>query len=155
MNANLDPVTFEVLRHRFSSIAEEGALVLRNVSGSPSVAHSNDCNVALLTATGEGVAIGPNIVSHALSCIHTVRYVLKEYSENPGIENGDMFITNHPYISTPHQTCVVVVAPIHWQEKIIAGRGPAFTSRTSAGPCRGKSRSGHNRFGKRRFLWRR
>ena len=42
MNANLDPVTFEVLRHRFSSIAEEGALVLRNVSGSPSVAHSND-----------------------------------------------------------------------------------------------------------------
>ena len=83
MNANLDPVTFEVLRHRFSSIAEEGALVLRNVSGSPSVADSNDCNVALLTATGEGVAIGPNIVSHALSCIHTVRYVLKEYSDNP------------------------------------------------------------------------
>jgi N-methylhydantoinase B len=138
MNANLDPVTFEVMRHRFSSIAEEGALVLRNVSGSPSVAHSNDCNVALLTATGEGVAIGPNIVSHALSCIHTVRYVLKEYSENPGIESGDMFITNHPYISTPHQTCVVVVAPIHREGKIIAWAGAGIHVADVGGPVPGQ-----------------
>lgn len=138
MNANLDPVTFEVLRHRFSSIAEEAALVLRNVSGSPSVAHSNDCNVALLTAGGEGVAIGPNIVSHALSCIHTVRYVLKEYSDNPGIESGDMFITNHPYISTPHQTCVVVVAPIHWEKKVIAWAGAGIHVADVGGPVPGQ-----------------
>ena len=34
----IDPITFEVLRHRLSTIVEEGAAVLRNVSGSPSVA---------------------------------------------------------------------------------------------------------------------
>ena len=72
----IDPVTFEVLRYRFADLVGEGAVVLRNVSGSPSVAHTNDCNVALLASDGEGVAIGPNILSHALSCIHTARYIL-------------------------------------------------------------------------------
>ena len=138
MIAALDPVTFEVLRHRFASIAEEGAVVLRNVSGSPSVAHSNDCNVALLTKDGEGVAIGPNIVSHALSCIHTVRYVLREYGENPGIRDGDMFITNHPYIATPHQTCVVVVSPIHWEGSIVAWAGAGIHVSDVGGPVPGQ-----------------
>ena len=119
----IDPITFEVLRHRLATIVDEGAAVMRNVSGSPSVAQSNDCNVALLTTSGEGVIIGRTIASHAMSCIQTSRYVLKEYQQNPGIGPGDMFFTNHPYIGTPHQTCGVMVAPIFVGERIIAWSG--------------------------------
>jgi N-methylhydantoinase B len=119
----IDPITFEVLRHRLATIVDEGAAVMRNVSGSPSVAQSNDCNVALLTTSGEGVIIGRTIASHAMSCIQTSRYVLKEYQENPGINPGDMFFTNHPYIGTPHQTCGVMVAPIFVAGRIIAWSG--------------------------------
>lgn len=134
----IDPVTFEVLRHRFGTLVEEGAVTLRNVSGSPSVAHSNDCNVALLARDGEGVVIGPNIISHALSCIHTVRYVLREYRDNPGIRSGDMFISNHPFISTPHQTCVVMVAPVHWEGEIIAWAGAGIHVSDVGGPVPGQ-----------------
>jgi N-methylhydantoinase B len=119
----IDPITFEVLRHRLSTIVEEGAAVLRNVSGSPSVAQSNDCNVALLTADGEGVIIGRTIASHAISCIQTVRHVLKEYPDNPGINPDDMFFSNHPYIGTPHQPCGVMVAPIFAGDRIVAWSG--------------------------------
>ena len=49
-----------------------------------------------------------------------------------------MFITNHPYISTPHQTCVVVVAPIHWQEKIIAWAGAGIHVADVGGPVPGQ-----------------
>jgi N-methylhydantoinase B len=119
----IDPITFEVLRHRLSTIVDEGAAVMRNVSGSPSVAQSNDCNVALLTASGEGVIIGRTIASHAISCIQTAKYVLKEYRDNPGIEPGDMFFTNHPYIGTPHQTCGVMVAPIFVGNRLVAWSG--------------------------------
>jgi len=111
---------------------------LRNVSGSPSVAHSNDCNVALLTPEGEGVVIGPNIVSHALSCMHTVRYVLQEYQENPGIHKGDMFLSNHPYISTPHQTCVALVAPIFRGDSIVAWSGAGIHVADMGGPVPGQ-----------------
>jgi N-methylhydantoinase B len=119
----IDPITFEVLRHRLATIVDEGAAVMRNVSGSPSVAQSNDCNVALLTTAGEGVVIGRTIASHAMSCIQTAKYVLKEYRENPGINPGDMFFTNHPYIGTPHQTCGVMVAPVFAGERIVAWSG--------------------------------
>jgi N-methylhydantoinase B len=119
----IDAITFEVLRHRLATIVDEGAAVMRNVSGSPSVAQSNDCNVALLTTAGEGVIIGRTIASHAMSCIQTSKYVLKEYQQNPGINAGDMFFTNHPYIGTPHQTCGVMVAPIFIGERIIAWSG--------------------------------
>jgi N-methylhydantoinase B len=119
----IDPITFEVLRHRLSTIVDEGAAVMRKVSGSPSVAQSNDCNVALLTTVGEGVIIGRTIASHAMSCIQTSKYVLKEYQDNPGIGPGDMFFTNHPYIGTPHQTCGVLVAPIFVGNRIIAWSG--------------------------------
>jgi N-methylhydantoinase B len=119
----IDPITFEVLRHRLATIVDEGAAVMRNVSGSPSVAQSNDCNVALLTTAGEGVVIGRTIASHAMSCIQTSKYVLKEYQQNPGINSGDMFFTNHPYIGTPHQTCGVMVAPVFAGERIIAWSG--------------------------------
>jgi len=119
----IDPVTFEVLRHRLSTVAEEGAAVLRNVSGSPSVAQSNDCNVALLTADGEGVVIGRTISSHAMSCIQTAKYVLKEYRDNPGFGPDDMFFSNHPYIGTPHQPCGVLVAPVYWEGRLVAWAG--------------------------------
>ena len=119
----MDPITFEVLRHRLATIVDEGATVMRNVSGSPSVAQSNDCNVALLTTAGEGVIIGRTIASHAMSCIQTSKYVLREYQQNPGINPGDMFFTNHPYIGTPHQTCGVMVAPIFVGGRIIAWSG--------------------------------
>ena len=119
----IDPITFEVLRHRLATIVDEGAAVMRNVSGSPSVAQSNDCNVALLTTAGEGVIIGRTIASHAMSCIQTTKYVLKEYAKNPGIAPGDMFFTNHPYIGTPHQTCGVMVAPIFVGDRIVAWSG--------------------------------
>jgi N-methylhydantoinase B len=119
----IDPITFEVLRHRLSTIVDEGAAVMRNISGSPSVAQSNDCNVALLTTGGEGVIIGRMIASHGMSCIQTTKYVLDKYQDNPGIGSGDMFFTNHPYIGTPHQTCGVMVAPIFVGDRIIAWSG--------------------------------
>lgn len=119
----IDPITFEVLRHRLVTVIDEGAAVLRNVSGSPSVAQSNDCNVALLTAEGDGVIIGRGIASHAMSCIQTAKYVLKTYQENPGIRPNDMFFSNHPYIGTPHQTCGVMVAPIFDGDRLIAWSG--------------------------------
>ncbi len=119
----IDPITFEVLRHRLSTIVDEAAAVLRNISGSPSVAQSNDCNVALLTAAGEGVIIGRSIASHGMSCIQTAKYVIKTCPDNPGIGPGDMFFTNHPYIGTPHQTCGVMVAPIFVGDQIVAWSG--------------------------------
>jgi N-methylhydantoinase B len=134
----IDPITFEVLRHRLSTIVDEGAAVLRNVSGSPSVAQSNDCNVALLTADGEGVVIGRSISSHAISCIQTTKHILKEYRDNPGISPDDMFFSNHPYVGTPHQPCGVLVAPVYRDGQLVAWAGAGIHFGDVGGPVPGQ-----------------
>jgi N-methylhydantoinase B len=49
-----------------------------------------------------------------------------------------MFISNHPYISTPHQTCVVMVAPIHWRDSIVAWAGAGIHVADAGGPVPGQ-----------------
>jgi len=138
LSTNIDPFTYEVLRHRFSAIVEEGAITLRNVSGSPTVAHSNDCNVVLLDAQGQGVLIGYTLPTHAYSCINLVKYVLEEFVENPGIRAGDMFLSNDPYICTPHQNCVVMAAPIFHEGRLIAWAAAGIHMADVGGPVAGQ-----------------
>lgn len=134
----LDAITFEILRHRFMTIVREGAIILRNVSGSPTVALSNDCNVALLDENGEAVIVGPTIVTHAIGCIYAAKYILGSYADNPGIYQGDLFLTNDPYICTPHQTCAVVVGPIHWQGQRVGWTGAGIHVADVGGPTPGQ-----------------
>jgi N-methylhydantoinase B len=118
-----DPLTFEVLRHRISSIADEGSAVLGMVSASPVASEANDCNVAVMQADGSAVAIGPGLSSHGIACMLTARYVQAEYQKNPGIREGDMFLSNDPFLSTPHQTCIALVGPVFWEGEIVAWVG--------------------------------
>ena len=133
-----DPVTFEILRHRFLSITREGFITLRNVSGSPSVAQSNDCNIALLDRNGGAFNIGPGIQTHAHNCVAACKYVKENYSDNPGISSGDMFLSNDPYICTPHQTCAVVVAPFFHDGRLVAWTGAGIHLADVGGPTPGQ-----------------
>ncbi len=134
----LDAITFEILRHRFMTIVREGAIALRNVSGSPTVALSNDCNVALLDENGEAVIVGPTIVTHALSCIYASKYIHNTYADNPGLAQGDLFLTNDPYICTPHQTCAVVVGPVYWEGQRVGWTGAGIHVADAGGPTPGQ-----------------
>lgn len=138
----VDPITFEVLRHRFGAIVEEGALVMRNVSGSPSVAYSNDCNVVLLDAEGNAVQMGWTLPTHSISCINLVRYVLTEFRTNPGFGPGDVFLSNDPYRCTPHQNCAVACAPVFAGDELIAWVGTGVHFSDMGGPVESQSAIG-------------
>jgi N-methylhydantoinase B len=45
--AAIDPITFEVIRHKLEAITEEQAITLKNVSGSPVVTEATDFNVGI------------------------------------------------------------------------------------------------------------
>ena len=134
----VDPVTFEVLRHRLAMIVDEAAQVLKEVSGSPVAAEVGDCNAALMDAEGNSIVVGPLLLGHALSCANLVKYVLAHFQGTPGIQPGDMFISNDPYRSTPHQACVVVVAPIFHAERLVAWSGAGIHLADVGGPIPGQ-----------------
>lgn len=137
ISTGINPVTFEVLRHRFWSVNNEMALTLGKVSGSPTATESGDFNTGLLDARGNMLLAGVYVTAHAATLDQVVGYILTNYSDNPGVEEGDIFLCNDPYIGALHQNDVVCVGPIHWQGEVVGWAGSALHQVDVGGPAAG------------------
>lgn len=137
----LDPITFEVLRHRIWSINDESALTLKRISGSPVASEVNDFNTSILTADGQAVIVGPYIVSHAVGQNIIVQNLIADLSDNPGIEEDDVFITNDPFIGALHQNDVTCAAPIFADGKLLAWTCSTIHQIDVGGPVQGSQGS--------------
>jgi N-methylhydantoinase B len=107
-----DPATHEVIRHRLFSITEEVASTVYATSGSPVVAHGGDYNSALLTSLGEYIYFGQHILIHAGVIDLGVRYILENFVDSPGINDGDAFVLNDPWIASGHYNDVSCLMPV-------------------------------------------
>lgn len=119
----VDPITFEVIRNRLSAITEEQAITLKAVSGSPVVTDATDFNVGTYLSDGEIVTMGPQVLFHSGSMANVVRNIVADCSDNPGINEGDMFILNNPYKGALHQQDVSIVAPVFYHGDRVAWVG--------------------------------
>ena len=135
---DLDPFTFEVLRHRLWTVNAEGAMAMQRVSGSPLATEGFDMNTSILSAAGEVVFVGPYLLTGPMGQGMIVRWILREYAEEPGIAPGEMFLCNDPYVGAAHQNCVTVVAPIHIQDELLAWAGATLHVVDVGGPTAGQ-----------------
>jgi N-methylhydantoinase B len=117
---DLDRVTFEILRHRLGQINDEQGTTLKRVSGSPIVTDAYDFNVTIGDERGETVSFGPYVMYHASVTDLIVKWILEHRSHNPGIDEGDMFICNDPWIGAVHQNDTVVLAPVFHEGEVFA-----------------------------------
>src|SRR5260370_38347999 len=109
----VDPVTFEILRHRLWSINEEAGHTLERVSGSLIASEVHGMNTSIRNAQGESLVLAPYMLVHAISMETLAKDVVGSYQQNPGIGKDDMFLSNDPYVGAQHQMDVAVLAPIH------------------------------------------
>lgn len=114
-DVDVDPVTYEVIRHKLTAIVAQQSAVLKNVSGSPLVYESNDCNTGVYLPDGEIVAMGPHIVFHSGSMEMVVSHIIDECDPDPGINAGDVFITNDPYRGALHLPDVTMLEPVIYE----------------------------------------
>lgn len=109
---DIDPVSYEVLRHALWNVnVEHGQSIIRT-SGSPICAYGHDFNPAILDESGGYVFFGQYNQYLAVSSGSAVKWTLENRSANPGIEDGDIFLTNDPWVGTTHQPDVVVAKPV-------------------------------------------
>lgn len=120
----VDPVTFEILRHKLQSINEEQAIALKDVSVSPIVTAASDFNNALYTADGRVASMGPQVVFHSGAMPVVLRHVMEAFGPQE-IGDGDMFVVNDPYYGAVHHPDVSLVAPIFHGPELIAWAGVA------------------------------
>jgi len=131
--AQLDAITFEVLRHKLDEIVAEAFHTIGRVSGSPVVYEAGDHQEALCTATGDLVAVGAGALHWIRSIAEGVKHVNATFASNPGFAEGDQFIVNDSYIAAVHASDLQLLAPIFWDGKLIAWAGSASHQQDTGG----------------------
>lgn len=128
----IDLVTFEVLRHRLWEINDEMGLLAGRVSGSPAVYESGDFNTAILTPEGKGLFAGVYVIRQASALDVVVQNVLKDFDDD--IHDGDIFLTTDPWAGALHAMDAAVVAPVFWDDEIVAWTGIVMHELDVGGP---------------------
>lgn len=118
----VDPITFEVIRHRLWAINDDQARMAARLSGSPIVYEGYDFNVALLTGDGRGLFCGLYIMQHGATIDDFVRRVLHEWQLEQ-ISEGDMFFTNDPWCGALHASDGILAMPIFADGRLVAWSG--------------------------------
>jgi N-methylhydantoinase B len=117
----VDPITYEVIRHRLFATTQGMGEVFRRMSGSVVVTGANDFNFGIMDELGNTVQLGPYNLALGVLFDAAVKWSLQNRAENPGIEEGDMFLCNDPWVGGGiHQNDVALFAPLFWEGELFA-----------------------------------
>jgi len=116
---DLDPVTYEVIRHRLWTINSAHGDTVTRISGSPVFA-SLDFNMCILAEDGEIVMNAPFIQFLNSGAPYGVRFMMETLSDQPGIQEGDVFLCNDPWVGAVHQMDVLFASPVFVDGKLFA-----------------------------------
>ena len=118
----VDPVTFQVIVSRLSGIVQDMQLNIFRTGYSTIIRESQDASCMLMDATGEVVGEHVILPLHVGCLPEVCRSILRDFHDD--IHPGDVFITNHPYVSgVPHSMDMAVVAPVFVEDRLIAFSG--------------------------------
>ncbi len=124
-----DATTLEVLWTRLRSVTDEAAKVIVRTSFSTLSIEANDYSCVLTDAQGNSLAQNTaSIPSFIATLPATTRHMIAALGRDT-MREGDVYITNNPWIGTGHLNDISLVKPI-----FLAGRIVAFAATTSHVP---------------------
>jgi len=119
MSSKVDPITLEVMRNAFQSVAEEMGAALIRAALSTNIKDRRDCSTAVYTPRGELVAQAEHIPLHLGLMVSVVRKTLQAFPLER-LEPGDAVITNDPYISGSHLPDICMITPLFVDGRCLA-----------------------------------
>ncbi|HLB11468.1 MAG TPA: hydantoinase B/oxoprolinase family protein, partial [Dehalococcoidia bacterium] len=140
MVETVDPIKYEIFRHRLFSILEEGRTTIGMVSGSPAIVEGGECMVSFYDAEGRLILCAGGILFHVTGSRDAILKTIEWYSQDPGIFEGDQFFYNDPYIAGSHIYDMIMVSPIFHRGKLIAWSGSMTHTGDTGGLLRGSSK---------------
>ncbi len=122
----MDAITIEVLRNKIASLVEEMHYHFYRSGYSTIIRESRDFSCVILDREGR-LIVSPPMFFHAPVYRHLVGRILQVYgNDRPAraIEEGDVFVSNHPYEGgLPHVSDMAFVAPVFAEGEIVAFAG--------------------------------
>ena len=113
----IDPITLQVIQARLAGIVQEMQNSLFRTGYSTIIRESQDASCAILNRQGEVVAQHVVLPLHMGAFPACAGAILKSYALAE-IQEGDAFITNHPYLGgSPHAPDMGVFTPIFYKQE--------------------------------------
>ena len=119
----LDPIRYEIFRHRLFNILEEGRIAIKMVSGSAVVVEGGETMCSFYTSEGIPILTAAGILIHCTGARDFILKAIEWYEEDPGIDDGDQLFFNDPYIGGQHLPDQIIIKPIFYEGKRIAWTG--------------------------------
>src|SRR5690349_10721673 len=116
----VDRFTREIVRHKLFAVVDEAFIALENVSGTILAAEGHDLIAALYTGDGRLLCCGTGILNHPSCAAQAVKGIIERYADDPGINDGDVFMMNDPAAGALHAPDVFVIQPIFNVGELIA-----------------------------------
>ncbi|MSQ40672.1 MAG: hydantoinase B/oxoprolinase family protein [Dehalococcoidia bacterium] len=104
----VDPISLQVFRNLFASVAEEMGVVLGRTAYSANIKERLDYSCALFDPQGRMVAQAAHIPVHLGSMPASVHAALERFT----LSSGDVVILNDPYMGGTHLPDITLVAPV-------------------------------------------
>jgi len=108
----IDPVTLEIFKHLFASVAEEMGVTLGRTAYSPNIKERLDFSCALFDGDGCLLAQAAHIPVHLGAMPASVRAAIAECAP---FDPGDVVILNDPYLGGTHLPDITMVSPVFVQ----------------------------------------
>lgn len=112
--SSVDPITTEIIRNAFISIAQDMNATLIRSAFTPVIYEGKDCSVALIDEHGEvlGQSLGlPLFLGNLEIC---VKLIAQEHGWDY-FKDGDVFYMNDSYMTGTHLNDSTIIMPIFWE----------------------------------------
>ena len=114
---NTDPISFEVLRNAFISVAEEMGATLVRTAYSPNIKERHDCSAAVFDGNGLMVSQAEHIPVHLGAMPESVKAALTLFPPSEW-KPGDIIILNDPFEGGTHLPDITIISPVIFQGTI-------------------------------------
>ena len=104
-----DPITLEIFKNLFISVAEEMGVTLGRTAYSPNIKERRDFSCACFLADGQMIAQAAHIPVHLGAMPASVRAALSTFAV---WAVGDLVVLNDPYLGGTHLPDITMVSPV-------------------------------------------
>jgi N-methylhydantoinase B len=118
-----DPITLEIYRALYTSVAEEMGIALRRTAFSPNIKERRDYSCAVFDSSGRVIAQGDHMPVHLGSMPMAVAAALRAIRIGP----GDIVILNDPFAGGTHLPDVTLVSGVFGESTDTGTRGHGDT----------------------------
>ena len=116
----IDPITADVIGHRFQAATDEMLVTLVKTAFSPNVKERRDCSAACFDLNGDLVSLSASAPMHLSSLMGMVQNIVKRFPLE-GIRPGDMYLTNDPYVGGgSHLPDLTLTSPVFLDGRLVA-----------------------------------